>query len=173
MESRVRNALATAVVGLLLLAPRVSEACYVCSSGRDDETRTAFLVTTAFLSVLPLTLVGGLVWFLVRRTRQLEREAAERAAGDDEMFSCGANDVAFRSQPVEIDVQVEFPQVRVVAQNDLMRGDRFAVATNRKFGAGHLFQESLKFLRPIAGGWRSVIRNHNGEFRFGLSGERE
>jgi hypothetical protein len=75
----VSTALQWLVVALLLTAPRVAEACYVCSSGRDDETRAAFLITTVFLSVLPLAMVGGGVWWLRRRFRQLEREGARTA----------------------------------------------------------------------------------------------
>ena len=67
---------------LLLLAPRVAFACSVCSAGRDDETRAAFLATTGFLTVLPLAMVGGLVWWLRRRAQQLEREADADAALD-------------------------------------------------------------------------------------------
>ena len=56
---------------LWLLAPGAAWACSVCSAGRDDETRVAFLATTGLLSVLPLLLVGGLVWWLRRRAREL------------------------------------------------------------------------------------------------------
>ena len=57
---------------LALWAPRVAHACSVCGAGRDDETRTAFLITTGFLTVLPLLLVGGVAWWLRRRARELE-----------------------------------------------------------------------------------------------------
>ncbi len=57
---------------LALWAPRVAHACSVCGAGRDDETRAAFLITTGFLTVLPLLLVGGVVWWLRRRARELE-----------------------------------------------------------------------------------------------------
>lgn len=73
-------ALQTLVVAVLVAAPRLAEACYVCSSGRDDETRAAFLLTTVFLSVLPLAIVGGGVLWLRRRFRQLERQTAAAAA---------------------------------------------------------------------------------------------
>ena len=49
-------------VGLVLLAvPRVSEACAVCMGGREDESRLAFILTTAFLTFLPLLMIGGAV----------------------------------------------------------------------------------------------------------------
>lgn len=77
MTGALRSAWAWPLAALLLLAPRASQACYVCMSGRDDETRTAFLLTTVFLSVLPLLFIGGLVWWLRRRARALEAEGAE------------------------------------------------------------------------------------------------
>ncbi len=70
----MRNAYAGALVALLVLAPRIALACPVCMAGRDDETRTAFLLTTLFLTVLPLALIGGFVWWLTRRARTLEQQ---------------------------------------------------------------------------------------------------
>lgn len=60
----------------LLWAPRAAEACAVCNSGRDDPTQLAFLLSALVMSVLPLGLVGGLVYWLVRRSRALERDAS-------------------------------------------------------------------------------------------------
>lgn len=52
--------------------PRAAWACAVCVAGSDDGSRAAFLVTTVFLSVLPLAAVGAIVWWLRRRARELE-----------------------------------------------------------------------------------------------------
>ncbi len=76
--SRVALWLGAAGAALLASGPRVALACSVCSAGRDDETRAAFLATTGLLTVLPFVLVGGLVWWLRRRARELE--AADAAA---------------------------------------------------------------------------------------------
>lgn len=64
-------------LGLVALgaAPRIAEACAVCSAGREEATRTAFVVATAGMTALPFILVGGLVWFL--RRRFIEAEKAE------------------------------------------------------------------------------------------------
>jgi len=59
---------------VLIWAPKMVLACSVCSVGREDENRIAFLVTTVFLSLLPLVMIGTAVWWFWRRTRQLERE---------------------------------------------------------------------------------------------------
>ena len=72
--------IAALAVALLGAAPRAAEACSACTVGRDDETRFAFLATTVFLSVLPLAMVGGLLWWLRRRARALEARRAEGAA---------------------------------------------------------------------------------------------
>ena len=70
-------------VALLVLVglPRLAQACSVCSAGREDENRLAFLVTTVFLSSLPLAMIGGTLWWLRRRVLQLEREQAVAGSG--------------------------------------------------------------------------------------------
>jgi hypothetical protein len=70
----IKSALAGLVSIALLLAPQVAAACAVCFTGRADETRVAFLVTTGFLTALPILLVGALVWWLCRRARQIRDE---------------------------------------------------------------------------------------------------
>jgi hypothetical protein len=67
-----RQAASCATIALIVQAPRVAAACAVCSAGREDETRLAFLLTTILLSVLPPLAVGGTVWWIARRARTLE-----------------------------------------------------------------------------------------------------
>ena len=57
----------------LALAPRLAEACSVCSPG-TDENRTAFLITTAFMTALPLVMIGSVVTWFWRRVAFLRRE---------------------------------------------------------------------------------------------------
>jgi hypothetical protein len=57
---------------LVELVPRAAAACSVCTAGRDDETNQAFLMSTIFLSLLPLAALGTLVFVLWRRIRALE-----------------------------------------------------------------------------------------------------
>ena len=73
LRALVRRGAACAVAALVVQAPRVAAACAVCSAGREDETRFAFLLTTILLSVLPPLAVGGTVWWLVRRARALDQ----------------------------------------------------------------------------------------------------
>jgi hypothetical protein len=72
-------ALATAISMAALLVPRFAVACAVCFTGREDETRIAFIATTVLLSALPLLLIGSLVWWLRRRAHRV-RDERERAS---------------------------------------------------------------------------------------------
>jgi hypothetical protein len=65
-----RATLASAIV----ISPRLAQACSVCADP-EAANRTAFIITTVLLSVLPLLLVGGMVAWLWRRAAQLEAEA--------------------------------------------------------------------------------------------------
>jgi hypothetical protein len=66
--------LAVAVV----LAPRMAEACAVCSPNAGDPSGPAFARAALFLSLVPLFMLGGIGWYLWRRARQI---AADEAAG--------------------------------------------------------------------------------------------
>lgn len=83
-----RAALAVSTLAVLLL-PRVVEACAVCTAGRDDENKTAFLISTIFLSLLPLAGIGTLVFVIRRRLRRLELEAATATASGAGAFESG------------------------------------------------------------------------------------
>jgi hypothetical protein len=71
----MRAWMTAAALCLVCLVPEGSQACSVCFSG-TDENRTAFIVTTAFMTALPLILIGSVVWWLAQRVRRLERTAA-------------------------------------------------------------------------------------------------
>lgn len=75
----LRGAWLTLQVAWLLALPRVALACANCITGREDETRGAFLLTTLFMSVFPLSALGGFLWWLRRRVRALESERARFA----------------------------------------------------------------------------------------------
>jgi hypothetical protein len=53
------------------LAPEAARACAVCLSSTQDDTRLAFILSTGFMTFLPLGIVGGCVWWLRRRARAL------------------------------------------------------------------------------------------------------
>ncbi len=72
------------VATLLAWAPRVAEACPVCMASTEEDTRLAFILTTGFLSALPLLLGGGLIWWLWRRAQEIERYAARGEVSNPE-----------------------------------------------------------------------------------------
>jgi hypothetical protein len=76
MRAFLGNAFSASAVLLIVWSPGLSRACAVCMSGRDDETRAAFLGTTIFLSLLPVLAVGGVVIWLRRRLRKQEQDEA-------------------------------------------------------------------------------------------------
>lgn len=51
-----------------LLAASSALACTVCGGAGREESKTAFLITTALMSSVPLASIGGLVYFLHRRS---------------------------------------------------------------------------------------------------------
>lgn len=68
-----------AVASLLLAWPGLAAACAVCYEP-NAETRAAFLGTTVFLSLLPLAMIGGLVYWLVLRVRAFKALEADTTA---------------------------------------------------------------------------------------------
>lgn len=70
-----------AVVVVLAVFPAVALACPVCFDPKET-TRSAFLGSTAFLSLLPLLMMGGVGWFIrskVRAAKQAARLATVHA----------------------------------------------------------------------------------------------
>jgi hypothetical protein len=73
------------VLGALLLlavAPDVAHACPVCFDA-SDENREAFLATTAFLSLLPLGMVGGVGLWIRNRVRGIDEDEVSAQRVDD------------------------------------------------------------------------------------------
>lgn len=58
--------IAACVTALLVAAPAAAHACAVCG-GYADRNRAAFFGTTVLLSLLPLGMIGGALWW-VRKT---------------------------------------------------------------------------------------------------------
>lgn len=67
-------------VAAVLLAPALAQACSVCFSGQD-QSRTAFIATTAFLSILPLAFIGGVALWIRSLARALEARQGDPAQG--------------------------------------------------------------------------------------------
>jgi hypothetical protein len=58
----------------------VAHACPVCFSAKDEAQRQAFFDTTIFLTLLPLALIGGFIYWAARRVRRLDAEPPEPEA---------------------------------------------------------------------------------------------
>lgn len=57
-------------------AAGLAHACPSCASPLE-ENRQAFVDTTILLTVVPLAMVGGFVWWLRRRAREMEEGQPE------------------------------------------------------------------------------------------------
>ena len=79
---KLASALAPIVALAVVASPTLARACAVCTAGRDEENAFAFLVTTVFMSIMPLAALGTLIFVLYRRIQKLEadREATENQA---------------------------------------------------------------------------------------------
>ena len=67
----VRSFVAVGVVAVSWAAD-LAHACPSCASPLE-ENRQAFVDTTIFLTVVPLMMFGGFVWWLRRKTRELDQ----------------------------------------------------------------------------------------------------
>ena len=90
--SRVVCAAWALVAAAVASAADLAYACPSCASPLE-ENRQAFVDTTIFLTVLPLTMIGGLIWWLRRRAREMEArpeiEVPETLLRDVGRFSKG------------------------------------------------------------------------------------
>jgi len=57
------------ILSLLLAWTAAAHACAVCGA-RDDRNQKAFLNTTILLSLLPLGMIGGGLWWLNGKVRE-------------------------------------------------------------------------------------------------------
>ncbi|MBW2712593.1 MAG: hypothetical protein JRC77_02470 [Deltaproteobacteria bacterium] len=58
------------------LAPDVAEACAVCAPTDEEEVRTAFIVSTAFMTFFPLLVLGSVVWWIRGRYKAMSQTQA-------------------------------------------------------------------------------------------------
>jgi hypothetical protein len=72
--SRLALALALAIFAIALI-PDAAAACSVCYGG-DEESRKAFLLTTVLLSLLPISMIGALAWWVWRSARDADGDGS-------------------------------------------------------------------------------------------------
>lgn len=61
-----------AVMSLVFCA-RQALSCTVCGFGQG-ESQDAFILTTAFMTLVPLIMIGSVVFFIYRRAKRIQRE---------------------------------------------------------------------------------------------------
>ena len=81
-----RVSVAAAAVAVAWLAD-LAYACPSCASPLE-ENRQAFVDTTVFLTVVPLMMMGGFIWWLRRRIRAME-DAPEIAVHENLLRDAG------------------------------------------------------------------------------------
>lgn len=81
---RGRDLALRALVLALGLSAGLAHACPVCFSAKDDAQRQAFFDTTIFLTLLPIALIGGFIYWVARRVRRLDAEQRAGAASGAE-----------------------------------------------------------------------------------------
>ncbi len=84
----VRVSFVVAAVSALL--PAAALACAVCMTGKEDDTRIAFELMTAFMTVTPFLLGGGVLWWLRGRLKEIE-SMHERAREQEEAAERGSS----------------------------------------------------------------------------------
>jgi hypothetical protein len=78
MAARVRRIFVALAAGALvaLALPEIAAACPMCLAGQGSGgTGRAFAIGSVFLSITPLAVIGGAVWYLRRRSRALAADA--------------------------------------------------------------------------------------------------
>ena len=63
------------VAAVAVLWPEAASACASCIASQGEDVATTFIVTTGFLTFLPLAMAAGFFWYLRRRLRQLRKLA--------------------------------------------------------------------------------------------------
>ena len=71
------------VLVLLAVLPDVAHACPVCFDPRDQSNGT-FLASTAFLSLFPLGMLGGVGFWLRKRVRELGEDDDGESSSTEE-----------------------------------------------------------------------------------------
>jgi len=69
----------TALAGFALasLPAQQALACAVCFSGRD-ESRVAYLLTTIFMTAIPMIALAAGIYWVVKKFNEAERDARSR-----------------------------------------------------------------------------------------------
>ena len=88
---RVHCALVALVV---FLGPGVAAACTVCMGGQEEASRQAFVLTTALMTFLPLTILAIAAWWFLRYALAREEDEAQRLEVERAAAGASLHDVS-------------------------------------------------------------------------------
>lgn len=79
----MRSRCVAAALGALavLQLPGVAYACPVCFSIKNEANQVAYLATTGFMTLIPIAVIGGAVWWLKKRAAELSRPVPRMVDG--------------------------------------------------------------------------------------------
>jgi len=74
----VRRLTLSGVTAATIAATWVADLAYACPSCASplEENRQAFVDTTIFLTLVPLFMIGGFIWWIRRKTREIDAASA-------------------------------------------------------------------------------------------------
>jgi hypothetical protein len=78
-----RGLVTAALAAGLLLVPRVVLACPVCGASGTTDNAWAYTVMSAMLTLLPLGMIGGAVYWVSRRVSAFDAGAPREFGQDD------------------------------------------------------------------------------------------
>ena len=77
MSARLRFLTVFLIVLTLMMAPEAL-GCPVCFDSKE-KNRAAFVLTTWVLTFVPLSMIGGIIWWLHKKVRDAERVAEQQS----------------------------------------------------------------------------------------------
>jgi len=83
------------------LVPGVALACPKCFAVRDKATQLAFLGTTILLTSLPVLMIGGVIVWVARRSRELDSASRPKRQAKPQPLHREDVDTAGSAQPMK------------------------------------------------------------------------
>jgi hypothetical protein len=83
------------------LVPGVALACPKCFAVRDKATQLAFLGTTILLTSLPVLMIGGVIVWVARRSRELDSASRPKRSPKSQPVRSEDADPTRSAQPMK------------------------------------------------------------------------
>lgn len=88
----LRSGIALAIV----FSPQIALACPVCGAAASEKSKTAFILSTLFMTVFPLLMIGLVAWWFVRRITEIDKARAEQRVSEPGLHSEPSHVNAYR-----------------------------------------------------------------------------